>query len=859
MAMVARRRGRFWGVLTVALALSACGGGGGGGSGDTGGGGSDPAGTDLSTRQYLPLQTGSRWVYQYSDGDGTPVIQEITGTRSVSGNVGAVLSSSDPDDGETVLVETASGISQVPGTGADPLSLALGPVQLMKYPMHVGDTFTAAKASIGSVADLDGDGKPDSAAVTATALVVGVESVATPLGNFSDALHLRTTVVLTVQSTLAGRSIDITGVTDDWYAPRIGLVNSVTNTSSGGVFMATSTQKIQGYKVGGQSSDAVAPTASATGLDGSRPQGPLTKVSITFSKAMDTRTLAGALKVLDAGGQPVAGSISASSTGLQFTPGAAWVDGSYTAVLATSARDLVGNALAAEQRWAFTIDATAPSLIQSTPSDGAADVALTGTMQLQFSEAVDPATVNAQTISIGIYSVALSYQVNGSMVTLTPAQPLRRGTAYKLYVSGVKDLAGNPIKPASISFNTDPGRFGAAVALPPPTADSSVGGASAIADLDGDGRVDIATSAQRYDSTQGGWVSEVRTYLQQADGSLLPGPTAALPPNYSVTFLAIADVDGDGRKELVVGEGGNGVQIFRRDANGAWVSSAVIAATASARMRVADLNGDGRPDLVVFGNGSTGINGYVEVWLNLPGGWTLNDRQVVSGGTMVAEDLAIGDLNGDGRPDIVFSGSNLSGGITAAAGLLVQGSDGHFSAAPQWLDAGNDIGRGLAIADFNGDGRLDLAMFKGYFGPILFYTQDASGSLTNAASTQLATTASGALLAVDINGDGLLDLVYDSYLGLIVRLQQAGGGFADEAVYPHGFQGTAASAGQLTVGDLNGDGRPDVLVYGELLTQRPVPVDSQALRAARPQASGKGLLAQIRHAFKALAEASRSR
>ncbi|MDY0746526.1 FG-GAP-like repeat-containing protein [Paucibacter sp. R3-3] len=839
-------------------ALSACGGGGGGG----GDGGSSVDGADLSTKQYLPLQTGSRWVYQYSDGDGAPVIQEITGTRSVSGNTGAVMSSTDPDDGESVLVETGSGISQVPGTGADPLTLALGPVQLMKYPMHVGDSFTAAKASIGPVVDFDGDGKADSASVTASTQVIGVESISTAVGSFSDALHLRTTVVASVQSTLLGRTVDITSVTDDWYASRIGLVSSSTSTSSAGVAVASYTEKILGYKVGGQSSDTVAPTASVAGLDGSTPLGPLTKIAVTFSKAMDARTLANALQVFDAAGQPVAGSISSSSTGLQFTPATAWASGSYTAVLAVSAQDLLGNPLATEQRWAFTIDATAPSLLQSTPANGAADVPLSGALQLQFSEAVDPATVNAQTISIGSYNVTLSYQVSGSMVTLTPAEPMRRGTSYWLYVNGVKDLAGNAISPLSIAFNTDPGRFGAAVKLPLPTADSNVGDVNAIGDLDGDGRADIAASVLRYDSTQGGWVSGVQTYLQQPDGSLALGPSAALPTGYPVTSVAIADVDGDGRNELLAGMGEYGVQVFLRDGSGAWVPSAIIPVSASPRIQMVDLNGDGRPDLVAFGNRDTGIIGVgivgtVEVWLNLPGGWMLNDRLVVGDFGMTASDLVVGDLNSDGRPDIAFSGSGLSSSIRVAAGLLPQGGDGHFSAVSQWFSAGNGGGAGLAVADFNGDGRPDVALYSGY-GPIFFYLQNGGGNLVDAPA-QLATNSGGGLKALDINGDGLADLVYDDGTSMVVRLQLSSGGFADEAHYPHGFHGGGADIGALAVGDFNSDGRPDVVVSGELLIQRPVPVNSQAVRSARPAAAGTDLLAKLKQAFKVLAGASRVR
>lgn len=828
--------------ITSAL-LVACGGGSGGDASSSSG--VPNAGADLSTKQYLPLQTGSRWVYQDSDSDGTPLIHEITGTRSVSGSIGAVLSSTDPSEGESVLVETASGISQLPGLGADPLTIAVGPLQLMKYPMRVGDSFTAAKVTLGTVVDFDGDGRADSAALDASTQVVALEALDTAVGRFSDALHLRTTATITVQSTLLGRSVTIVGVTDDWFAAGVGLVRSTTRVSSDGLMVSTATQTITGYKVKGQSNDTAAPTAAAgADLGGNSPLGPLTPLTLSFSEAMDTRTLAGAFQVLDGGGHSVAGSVSTTSTGLTFTPTSGWASGSYTAVLANSATDLVGNALATTQRWPFSVDATAPSLLQSSPVDGAVDVATASALQLQFSEPLDPATVNAQTISIGgLYAASLSYQVSGSVVTLVPSQPLRRGTAYKVYVNGVKDLSGNAIVPTSFSFVTDPGRFGAAVKLPTAAGDWGQSGAATFGDLNGDGRIDVATGLQRYDSALLGWAYGIQIVLQQADGSMALGAQMPMPAGCSIGAMRVADLDGDGRNELIVGGGSCGVKIFRRDSGGAWAVSSSIAAAVSARLEVADLNGDGRPDLVAFGN--DGQQGKLQVWLNLPGGWSLLDQQTFGDASIVVADLLVGDLDGDGRPDIVFSGARLSGDIRNSAGLLLQASDGHFS-APQWLTAGNGSARGMALGDFNGDGRRDIAMFSGY-GPIFLYLQGADGSLNAAAST-LATSTVGAfsLKAVDLDGDGLSDLVYDSGGNLSVRLQKTDGAFSDEISYPHEFLFLGNLPSDVLVGDLNADGRPDVLINrSTLLIQRPVPVGAQALRGARTVATA-GLLGTIR-------------
>ena len=777
-----------------------------------------------------------------------PIIRQLTGTRTVGGQTGVVLSSTDPDDGESVLIETSAGILQAPGAGADPLTQALGPFLLIKSPVRIGESFRAGQGSLGPVADFDGDGKPDAVTVEVNTQVIGLENVTAAAGTFSQALHQRMTATLVVQSTLTGRAVTLTSLSDDWYAPSIGLVRSQTRIEGPPAGQDT-LKTLQGYKVNGQLSDSTAPTASAEGLAGPGVLGPLSRVTVKFSEAMDTRTLTGALQVLDAGGAPVTGTLSVSATGLQFTPATAWRSGSYTAVLSRAPLDLLGNALATEQRWPFTIDATAPSLVQSTPGNQAVDVSTTQPLQLKFSEPVDPASVSSSTLYLtGTTSVPLSFQVEGTVVTATPQRALARGGAYALVIDGVRDLAGNALSATQVEFAADPGRFGAAVALPTLQPRQGQINATTLGDLNGDGRTDIVTTWAQFDNLNGQWTSSIQLHLQQADGQLQPGPIVQLPGGREVRALRVADLEGSGSRQVLAATSTGQVMVFGRDALGQWVNKPSIPSTVSQLIEVADLNRDGRPDLV-----SVGGDGIVEVWLNLPGGWQLQDRRQLANAGYTVGDLVVGDLNGDGRPDIALSGTPLSDAAAAAA-LLLQGADGHFSAMPQWLGSGQrDDGRGMAIGDFNGDGRNDLAVILGANGLVLFH-QQADSALPSTPSARLATGEVGGfqLKAVDLNQDGRPDLVYDEGFNLVVRLGQAGGGFSEPALYPHKEWHFQRGSAALALGDVNGDGLPDAVAEGDVMLQRRVPAQAEAVRPT-PLAGSAGRLAKIRQHLQALA------
>jgi hypothetical protein len=218
--------------------------------------------------------------------------------------------------------------------------------------------------------------------------------------------------------------------------------------------------------------DEVPPTvvasSPANGAAGVQPNSPIT---VTFSEAMDASTITAAnvtLK-LTSNASVVSGTVAYNPATLTatFTPSASLAFGTgYTLAVSTGAQDASGNALAAGFSSAFTTagapDTTPPSVLSITPANGAAGVSVNTAVSVQFSEAMDPLTINGNTISLVLASNSspvsgiVSYSQATNTATFTPSVALSFATSYLASVTtGAKDQAGNPlIAAATATFTT---------------------------------------------------------------------------------------------------------------------------------------------------------------------------------------------------------------------------------------------------------------------------------------------------------------------------------------------------------------------------------------------------------------------
>jgi hypothetical protein len=177
-------------------------------------------------------------------------------------------------------------------------------------------------------------------------------------------------------------------------------------------------------------------------------------VSATFSEAMAPRTITSATLILKAGSISVAGAVAYADNTATFTPGAALAPNTaYSASVTTGAKDLANNALAAEHEWSFTTgataDITAPTVLSSIPADGALDVAANRNISVTFSEAMNPATLTADSFSVsgaGAAPVAGAVTYSGTQATFHPSANLALDTVFQASVTAdAEDLAGNAL------------------------------------------------------------------------------------------------------------------------------------------------------------------------------------------------------------------------------------------------------------------------------------------------------------------------------------------------------------------------------------------------------------------------------
>ncbi len=415
---------------------------------------------------------------------------------------------------------------------------------------------------------------------------------------------------------------------------------------------------------------------------------------------------------------------------------------------------------------------------------------------------ISPGKVAVQASAIGCTDVSFA-QPAGSPVSVGTT-PRSIATA-DFNADGKIDMAvaNGSSSSNSVTVLLGNGSGGFAPAAGSPVSAGSEPSSIAVGDFNLDGKLDMAVSGQG--------LNKVTILLGNGSGGFAPAAGSPINVGNNPSFVATGDFSGDGKLDLAVANlNDSSVSIMLGNGSGGFTQAAGSPLSVGSQPRsigISDFNADGRFDLAVANAGA----GTVSVYLGTGGGgFTQAGGSPINIG-IFPQSVAISDFNRDGKPDLAVA-STVSNNIR----ILLGSGSGLFSAASPVSIGTSPIN--VTAADFNLDGKPDLASANGGSSNTAgIRLGDGTGAFTQPASPTVGAGAVPNFIATaDFNNDGKPDLAISSqnnnnitvYLNTCTAFPCASMTFSEATGSPIGL----SAPSNAVVKDFNLDGKPDLAV-----------------------------------------------
>ncbi|HVS90948.1 MAG TPA: FG-GAP-like repeat-containing protein [Mucilaginibacter sp.] len=335
----------------------------------------------------------------------------------------------------------------------------------------------------------------------------------------------------------------------------------------------------------------------------------------------------------------------------------------------------------------------------------------------------------------------------------------------------------------------------------------------AIGDLDGDGKPDLVVangnsntiSVYRNTSSNGSIIAS--SFTTKIDYPLPAGPS----------IVKIADLNADGKPDIVVGcnRNSNALSFFRNTSTAGQISFAptidYLQSSGVNDIAIADIDNDGMPDVVVVFNMNT-----VDVFHNVTTGGNANNLDFLAENLNLQtntgpESLCVADFDHDGKPDIAVavSGVGYQFGFISLFRNTTAGqmsfSSSNYSGLGQWPAC-------IKTADMDGDGKPDLVLgLSNDANSILVLPNNSTPGNISFGAKQVFEIAPGNFELGDVDGDGKPDIIStvpsNGLVSVVTNASSPGKfSFNTANIFP-----TGNFPVQLAIGDLDGDGKPDIV------------------------------------------------